>query len=79
MEKVTGQQDKRVIFVQLKEQEYALKSRFDQISAQVYETAYRGLSLEEKELFLSLLKRINHNFGQSVAEANRALPGKMET
>lgn len=69
VEKVAGQQDKRVTFVQLTERGYALKPRFDQISAQVHETAYRGLSPEEKEQFLSLLKRISQNFGQSLADA----------
>lgn len=70
VEKVAGQQDKRVTFVQLTEQGYALKPQFDQISAQVYETAYRDLSPKEKEQFLSLLKKINQNFGQLLAEAN---------
>lgn len=65
VEKVAGQQDKRVTFIQLTEQGYELKPRFDQISARVYETAYRGFSPEEKEQFLSLLKRINKNFSQA--------------
>lgn len=68
VEKVSGQQDKRVTFVRLTEQGYALKPRFDQISAQVYETAYRGFSQEEKEQFLSLLKRINLNFSDQRKE-----------
>lgn len=67
VEKVAGQQDKRVTFVRLTERGYALKPRFDQISAQVYETAYRGFSPEEKEQFLSLLKRINQNFSLGIA------------
>ena len=65
VEKVAGKQDKRVTFVQLTKQGHALKPYFDQISAQVYETAYRGFSQEEKEQFLSLLKRINSNFTNS--------------
>lgn len=70
VERVAGQQDKRVTFVQLTRQGHELKPRFEQISAQVYETAYRGFSPEEKEQFLSLLKRINQNFSQSDSEAD---------
>ena len=65
VEKVAGQQDKRVTFVQLTKRGHELKPRFEQISARVYETAYRGFSPEEKEQFLSLLKRINKNFSQA--------------
>lgn len=67
VEKVAGQQDKRVTFVQLTKQGHDLKSRFDHISAQVYETAYRGFSPEEKAQFLSLLKRMNQNFSGGIA------------
>lgn len=67
VEKVAGQQDKRVTFIQLTEQGYELKPRFDQISAQVYETAYQGFSQEEKAQFLSLLKRMNQNFSSWIA------------
>lgn len=76
VEKVAGQQDKRVTFVQLTQQGYALKPRFDQISAQVYETAYRGFSPEEREQFLALLKRINQNFGEA-ADVQGAMPDQM--
>lgn len=67
VEKVAGQQDKRVTFIQLTNRGHELKPRFDQISSQVYETAYRGFSPEEKEQFLSLLKRMNQNFSAEIA------------
>lgn len=62
VEKVADMKDKRVTFVQLTERGQELKPRFDQISAQVYDTAYRGFSPQEKEQFLLLLKRLNQNF-----------------
>lgn len=65
VEKVAGQQDRRVTFVRLTPQGLGLQRKFDLISAQVHETAYRGFSPEEKEQFLSLLKRMNQNFSQN--------------
>ena len=62
VEKVAGHQDRRVTFVKLTEKGNDLRPQFMNISSQVYETAYRGFSPEEKELFLSLLKRMNRNF-----------------
>lgn len=67
VEKVAGQQDKRVTFIQLTNRGHELKPRFDQISSQVYETAYQGFSQEEKANFLSLLKRMNQNFSAEIA------------
>lgn len=62
VEKVAGQKDKRITFVQLTKQGHERKPRFDHISSQVYETAYRGFSQEDKAQFLSLLKKMNQNF-----------------
>lgn len=78
VEKVAGQQDKRVTFVQLTGQGHDLKSRFDRISAQVYDTAYRGFSPEEKAQFLSLLKRMNQNFSAGI-EGERDTPAALPT
>lgn len=68
VEKVAGQQDRRSPLVQLTPQGLGLQRKFDLISAQVHETAYRGFSPEEKEQFLSLLKRMNQNFSQDASQ-----------
>ena len=62
VEKVAGQQDRRVTFVRLTDRGNNLRTQFMEISDQVYETAYRGFSEEEKKQFLCLLKRISRNF-----------------
>ena len=72
IEKVAGQQDKRVTFVRLTKRGCELKTRFDYISSQVYETAYQGFSQEEKAQFLSLLKRMNQNFSAGIVAQSGA-------
>lgn len=76
VEKVSGQHDKRVTFIQLTQQGQNLKPKFDAISSQVYEIAYQGFSQDEKEQFLSLLKKIYHNFGEVAVTQGEATTQK---
>ncbi len=62
IEKVQDETDKRVTYIVLSEQGCQLKPKFDAISAQINETAYKGFTEEEKETFLRLLKKLNMNF-----------------
>lgn len=77
VEKIAGQQDKRVTFVQLTEQGHKLKPQFGRISAQIYEIAYQGFSQKEKAQFLSLLKRMSQNFSAGIA-AQGDIPDQKE-
>lgn len=62
IEKVQDETDKRITYIVLSEQGRLLKPKFDAISAQIHETAYKGFTEEEKETFLRLLKKLNMNF-----------------
>lgn len=55
-------EDKRVTFITLTEKGKELEGKFENISNEVYKTAYKGFSNEEKEIFLRLLKKMNNNF-----------------
>lgn len=54
--------DKRVTYISLTEKALDIKDKFDFISSQVKETAYKNFTDEEKEEFLRLLKKISKNF-----------------
>ncbi len=62
IEKTQDEMDKRITFIVLSKQGYELKPKFDAISAQINETAYKDFTQEEKEIFLRLLKKLNTNF-----------------
>ena len=62
VEKEKSQKDKRVTYIKLTEKGRRIESKYDQISSDVHETAYRNFSQEEKETFLRLLKKLNDNF-----------------
>ncbi len=62
IEKEKNEEDKRITYIILTPKGLALKSKFDSISAQVYETAYSDFTEEEKETLLRLLKKLNKNF-----------------
>ncbi len=65
IDKEKNEKDKRITYIRLTERGIALKPKFDSISNQVYETAYKDFTTEEKETFLRLLKKLNENFTQS--------------
>lgn len=54
--------DKRVTYIRLTEKALSIKDRFDLISSQVKETAYKDFTNEEKKEFLRLLKKMSKNF-----------------
>jgi DNA-binding MarR family transcriptional regulator len=65
IKKVQNEDDKRVTYIILTDKGKALEPKFNTISSQVYETAYKNFTPEEKETFLKLLKKLNTNFTQS--------------
>jgi len=68
IEKVQDETDKRITYIVLSEQGRMLKPKFDAISAQINETAYKGFTEEEKGTFLRLLKKLNTNFTEGQEE-----------
>jgi DNA-binding MarR family transcriptional regulator len=55
-------EDRRITYIKLTEKSEKIQGKFDDISKQVYSTAYKNFSAEEKETFLKLLKKLNNNF-----------------
>ncbi len=62
IEKEQSKEDKRVVFIKLTDKGLELQEKFNQISSQVFETAYKNFTDEEKYNLLSLLKKLNQNF-----------------
>lgn len=62
IDKIRNEKDLRITYIVLTEKGKQLEHKFDAISAEVYETAYKDFTLEEKETFLRLLKKLNKNF-----------------
>ncbi|WP_250675965.1 MarR family transcriptional regulator [Paraclostridium ghonii] len=54
--------DKRITYISLTHKALNIKGRFDLISSELKETAYKNFTDEEKEEFLRLLKKMNKNF-----------------
>ncbi len=54
--------DKRVTYISLTDKAIDIKDKFDFISSQVKETAYKDFTDEEKAEFLRLLKKLSKNF-----------------
>ena len=59
------QEDRRISYITLSKKGREIQGKFEQISADVNATAYKGFTPEEKETFLRLLKKLNNNFGTS--------------
>ncbi|GAA0178812.1 MarR family transcriptional regulator [Clostridium sediminicola] len=66
IEKRKCQQDKRITYIILTDKGREIEIKYKNISMEVYETAYKGFSQEEKEIFLSLLKKMNTNFREEI-------------
>lgn len=62
VEKITSKEDKRVSYLHLTEKGKSIECVFNKISDNVQKTAYQNFTLEEKETFLRLLKKLNQNF-----------------
>lgn len=55
-------EDKRITYVIITTKGKEIEEKFDDISKEVYLTAYKNFSDEEKKLLLKLLKKLNNNF-----------------
>jgi len=62
VKKEKSKEDRRVTHVVITEKGRELEDAFNDISKEVYLTAYKGFSIEEKEMLLKLLKKLNNNF-----------------
>lgn len=62
IKKEKSKEDRRITYIELTEKSEKIKYKFDDISKQVYSTAYKNFTIEEKEIFLKLLKKLNNNF-----------------
>lgn len=56
------EKDRRITFIGLTSKGREIELKFKSISNEVLKTAYRGFTVEEKEIFLRLLKRLYNNF-----------------
>jgi len=63
--KVKDETDKRITYIILTSEGNQIKDKYKAISNEVYSTAYKDFSQEEKEIFLKLLKKINNNFNST--------------
>lgn len=63
--KVKSEYDKRITYIILTDKGKQLESKFNFITSQVYKTAYKNFTREEKTTFLKLLKKLNNNFDKS--------------
>jgi len=64
VEKEKSQRDKRITHIKLTQKGREIESKYDEISRDVNDTAYRNFSQEEKEIFLKLLKKLYDNFSE---------------
>ena len=55
-------EDRRITYVKITEKGKEIEDKFNDISKEVYLTAYKDFSVEEREVLLKLLKRLNNNF-----------------
>ncbi|WP_455539718.1 MarR family winged helix-turn-helix transcriptional regulator [Terrisporobacter sp.] len=62
VKKEKSTEDKRVTYISLTPKAMDIEERFNFISSQVRETAYKNFTKEEKEEFLRLLRKLNSNF-----------------
>lgn len=62
IQKEKDKKDRRITYIVLTEKGKQLENTFSGISHEVYKTAYKNFSQEEKEEFLTLLKKLNNNF-----------------
>lgn len=62
VEKEKCAKDKRVTYIKLTDKARGIEDKFNNISSQVKETAYRNFTEDEKKEFLRLLKKLSKNF-----------------
>ena len=61
IKKVKSKQDNRVTFIVLTKKAEDIKDKYIKICRNLNQTVYKGFSENEKEVFLTLLKRMNDN------------------
>ena len=61
IEKVKSTRDNRVTFIVLTKKAEDIKDKYMKICRNLNQTVYKGFSESEKEVFLTLLKRMNDN------------------
>lgn len=64
VEKEKSEKDKRITHIKLTQKGREIESKYDEISRDVNNTAYKNFSQEEKEIFLKLLKKLYDNFSE---------------
>ncbi|SCI40929.1 transcriptional regulator SlyA [uncultured Clostridium sp.] len=62
IEKEKSAIDKRVTYISLTQKAIDIEDKFNFISSQVRETAYKNFTKEKKEEFLRLLRKLSTNF-----------------
>ena len=62
--KEKSEEDRRITHIVLTKKAREIEPKFNWISSQVKQTAYKGFTEEEKQTFLKLLKKLNNNFIQ---------------
>jgi len=62
IKKEKSKKDNRVVLIKLTEKGLELEKKFNYISSQVYDTAYKNFSEEEKETFMNLMRKLSQNF-----------------
>ena len=62
VEKIRCAQDRRSVYVHLTQKAYLIQNDFVDISKNLLEKVYQGMSLENQEKLLDLLFQVNENF-----------------
>ncbi len=57
-------QDRRITYITLTQKGIDIKPKFEEISKKLIDTAYKGFTKEEEELFFYLLNKLNKNFDE---------------
>ena len=61
IKKEKDEKDKRITYIMLTNKGREIETKYNNISSEVYKTAYKDFSEEEKETFLKLLRKLNNN------------------
>ena len=56
------EQDKRVTYISLTQKGIEIRPKFEEISKKLIETAYKGFTKEEEDMFFYLLNKLKNNF-----------------
>lgn len=56
------EQDKRVTYISLTQKGIEIRPKFEEISKKLIDTAYKGFTKEEEDMFFYLLNKLKKNF-----------------